>query len=339
MHNRHLLPSRWSLVAGALFVLSAATVSANEIQLAGIRLGQHALHVMEVYGQPQGVVKGSGGVTLAGGTGAAAPTAATPGAAEPGAGSAEPGSAAPEAGGPEGAAGGAGGAVPGAPTGTGAEGVPGVAGAAAAGAGAGGAGGGGGAVGGAPTGPLPFFRTDCPDWAAPVWVPLMTEETLYVYRRGDVVLGVVLDRDGYVVAIAVAGRKCDWARTAMWDPKRSIKLGDDYTRVLQRYGYPETTSTYARNDRSFVSRLSPAAVNAAFGGIANAARDLVLHYGFNDNVEFLMRDMKVVRIHIWEPDMRLPETRAGGGGGTTAAPGAEGMPAPGAAEPGSSSPQ
>jgi hypothetical protein len=338
MHNRHLLPSRWSLVAGALLVLSAVTVSANEIQLAGIRLGQHALHVMEVYGQPEGVVKGSGGATLAGGTGAAAPTAAAPGAGEAGVGSAEPGSGAPEAGGPEGAAGDVGGAAPGAPSAPGAEGVPGMAGAAAAGAGAGAAGGGGGAVGGAPTGPLPFFRTDCPDWAAPVWVPLMAEETLYVYRRGAVVLGVVLDRDGYVIAVAVAGRKCDWARTAMGEPKRSIKLGDDYTRVIQRYGYPETTSTYARNDRSFVSRLSPAAVNAAFGGIANATRDLILHYGYNDNVEFLMRDMKVVRIHIWEPDMRLPETRAGGGGATTTAPGAEGMPAPGA-EPGSSSPQ
>jgi hypothetical protein len=162
------------------------------------------------------------------------------------------------------------------------------------------------------------------------------EETLYVYHRGPVVVGFLLDRDGYVNAIAIAGLRCDWARTALWDPHRSIKLGDDYRRVIERYGYPDRMEAYSRADRAFASMRSPSAVDASFGGIGNATRDLILHYGEGNNIEFLLRDMKVVRIHIWEPDMRPPAPRTAEGA-AAASPGAAGAPgAPGgeAAPPG-----
>lgn len=329
MRNRHLSVLRGPAPVCLLLALGVvASASANEIQLAGIRLGQHVMHVMQVYGQPDGIVKGSGGGTVAGAMAAAAPGAggaaaspAGPGPAE--AGASPPGGIAGE--GSQGAMPGAEGA-PGAPT-------PGLGAPAAGGAGAGS---GGGAVGGAPIGPRPFFRSDCPDWAAPVWVPMTAEESLYVYRRGAVVLGIVVDRDGYVNAIAIAGLSCDWARTALWDPHRSVKLGDDYRRVIERYGYPDQAQSYARSDRAFASMRSLDTVNAAFGGIGNATRDLILHYGEGNNVEFLLRDMKVVRIHIWEPDMRPPAPRTAAGGAAAGGGPAGGQEAPGgeAAQPG-----
>jgi hypothetical protein len=313
MRNRHLSVLRGPVAMCLLLALGVvASVSANEIQLAGIRLGQHVMHVMQVYGQPNGIVKGSGGGTVSGAAAAAA-AAGQPGPAGQlgGAPGAEGVAGEGSQGAGEPGAEGAGGATPpaGGPTAT---------------AAVGGAGSGGGSVGGAPIGPRPFFRSDCPDWAAPVWVPMTAEESLYVYRRGAVVLGVVVDRDGYVNAIAVAGLTCDWARTALWDPHRSVKLGDDYRRVIERYGYPDQAQSYARADRSFASMRSLDAVDAAFGGIGNATRDLILHYGEGNNVEFLMRDMKVVRIHIWEPDMRPPAPRAGAAPAAAATAGGEG---------------
>jgi hypothetical protein len=328
MRNRHLSVLRGPVAMCLLMALGVvASASANEIQLAGIRLGQHVMQVMQVYGQPNGIVKGSGGGTVAGSaatstTGAAGQTGAA------GAGAAGPEGEAGAAPSPEGVGPGAEGAQ-----GAGEPGAAGPGGAAAtATAGVGGAGSGGGSVGGAPIGPRPFFRSDCPDWAAPVWVPMTADESLYVYRRGAVVLGIVVDRDGYVNAIAIAGLSCDWARTALWDPHRSVKLGDDYRRVIERYGYPDESKSYARTDRAFASMRSLDAVNAAFGGIANATRDLIMHYGEGNNVEFLLRDMKVIRIHIWEQDMRPPAPRNAGGGGAAAPTGGgegEGAPAGG----------
>lgn len=148
-----------------------------------------------------------------------------------------------------------------------------------------------------------FFRSNVPDWAAPVWMPMQGQETLWVYKKGAVVLGFILDRDGYVAAIAVAGEKCGFARTAGWAPHRSIKLGDDYKQVISRYGYPERSSSYEPG-RWVASRGG--AGPTVGGGIANASRDLILHYGRAANIEFLLLDMKVVRIHIWEPEMRPP---------------------------------
>lgn len=320
----------WSLALVVLTTLLGATcASAAEVQLAGIRLGQHALHIIQVYGQPDGIVKGAG-------EGGGAPAA--------GAADGAPGG---EAGGMPGGMPGMAGAPGGQPMGQMAEegntagmmmqAMGGILGALGGGgqaprqeataqapAGGGSAPGpGGGAVGGAPPGPNPFFRSNCPDWAAPVWVSLQPEESLWVYRKGAVVVGFVMDRDGYVLSIAVAGRKCDWARTAMQDPKRAIKLGDDMRKVIERYGYPDQsatpigTNTWTPVDRAFLGQNAGPRVT----GIGNASRDLIMHYGEGSNIEFLLDDMKVVRIHIWEPEARPPAARMSAGGGAAAAGG------------------
>ena len=346
MHLRRLRAlSPVAVVACCITVLIAATASANEIQLAGIRLGQHALNLFQVYGQPDGIVEGqSEALTPAAGAGA-------------GAGGAQAG--------PQGGMeGGMGGGIPGVGTademaGMGPGGTAGMmmgmvqgllgGGQAAPQQAAGAAPAAGGAAGGRPPSPNPFFRSSIPDWASPVWVRLWADETLWVYRRGAVVLGFVLDRDGYIVAICVAGEKCDWARTAMWDPKRTVKLGDNFRTVINRYGYPTRTDVYNRVDRTWASNFPPSTVDSAFGGIQHAYRDLILHYGHNDNIEFLLRDMEVIRIHIWEPEARPPEPRleeagvAGAGGmGGMGGEGGPGMGAgggPGMGGPGMGAPQ
>lgn len=327
----------WSLALVVLCIaLGATCASAAEVQLAGIRLGQHALHLIQVYGQPGGIVKGGG---------ATAPVASTGGGAPGGEAGGMPGGMPGMAGAPGGQSmpqtadeGG----NPGAPGG-GAQ-QPRQEATAQAPAGGGSAPGpNGGSVGGAPPGPNPFFQSNCPDWAAPVWISMQPEETLWVYRKGAVVMGFVLDRDGYIIAIAVAGRKCDWARTAMWDPKRSIKLGDDMRTVINRYGYPDQsatpmgTNTWTPVERAFLGQNAGPTVS----GISNASRDLIMHYGEGNNVEFLLDDMKVVRIHIWEPEARPPAARlttaapaAGAGAMGGAGGGMPGMMGPGGMAPG-----
>lgn len=149
-------------------------------------------------------------------------------------------------------------------------------GAAAAGAAAARAGGGG--VGG-PFAAETLFRI--PDT---LQVGMQATETMWVYQRHGVTVAFILDRDGYIVGILVAGKNCDWARTALGEPRRTIKLGDDFDRVIQRYGYPQNTDLV--------------------GSPVGFSRDVVLHYGYNNNVQFYLRDMKVVRIFIWEADIR-----------------------------------
>ena len=339
----------WSLALVVLCIaLGATCASAAEVQLAGIRLGQHALHLIQVYGQPGGIVKGGG---------ATAPVASTGGGAPGGEAGGMPGGMPGMAGAPGGQSmaqmaeegntagmmmGAMGGMLAGLMGGGGAQ--PRQEATAQAPAGGGSAPGpNGGSVGGAPPGPNPFFQSNCPDWAAPVWISMQPEETLWVYRKGAVVMGFVLDRDGYIIAIAVAGRKCDWARTAMWDPKRSIKLGDDMRTVINRYGYPDQsatpmgTNTWTPVERAFLGQNAGPTVS----GISNASRDLIMHYGEGNNVEFLLDDMKVVRIHIWEPEARPPAARlttaapaAGAGAMGGAGGGMPGMMGPGGMAPG-----
>lgn len=229
------------------------TASATEVQLAGVRLGQHSFHVFQVYGQPDCVIFGAdgpGGISTAGG-GAPAAAAAGPSAGEP--------SGGPSAG--------AEGAMPGE---GGAPAEPAFGGASTAG-------------GGAPSGTRFARSVDVPDWASVVRTPMTTKETMWCYRRGDVSLAFILDRDGYVVAILVAGKRCDWARTALGEPKRAVKLGDSFKTVIDRYGYP-----------------------ASSGPGSGFSRDITLNYGYDNNVEFWLTDMKVSRIFIWEAQVRAP---------------------------------
>jgi hypothetical protein len=198
---RSVLPV--ALIMTALLVAAAA--SADEVQLAGIRLGQHSLKVLQAYGQPDCIISGADG----------------PGTISNGA-------------------------------------SPGAAGTIAA-------------------------PHDFPDWAYPVTVQMTTKETQWCYHRGDVALGVVLDRDGYVVALAVSGKRCDWVRTALGEPLRTIKLGDSLQRTMDRYGFPTTTS------------VEPG---------SGFSRDIQLHYGYGQNITFTCRDMRVNRIYIWEAQLR-----------------------------------
>ena len=209
--------------------LAAGTAGAREVQLAGIRLGDHAIHLLDVYGQPTGIAVGEGealaapqmpGMGMDMGMG----MPGMPGAPQlfgppmdmgmpgmPGMPGMDPGMM----GGP--------GGMPGMP---GMEGMPGMPGMEM------GMGMEGMMAGGMQTQPFPI-------WALAVWVDLGANEVQWIYNKGPVVLGFVLDRDGFVKVIAVAAEKCDFARTALWRPHKYVKLGDNYKHVIYRYGFPD----------------------------------------------------------------------------------------------------
>ncbi len=272
-------------------VLLAGVADAREVQLAGIRLGMHAINLLDIYGQPMGLATGDGDEFASGGAGAGMgvgmdvmggagmemmgampmePGMAGPG-AEPGMMAAEPGMApgGPEMMGP--------GAFPGA--------EPGMAGAApGAGAGA--------TAGGVQRNPYPL-------WALPVWVSLDAHELEWLYRVGPVVLGFVLDRDGYIKSIAVAGENCDFARTSLWQPHQYVKLGDNYKRVIYRYGWPDETLTYYSTGPGEVG-TGGGPVSVTWNGVTREfSRDCILRYTENNNIEFTFHNMELVRIHIW----------------------------------------
>lgn len=272
----------------ALALLLPLCAQAREVQLAGIRLGDHAINLLDVYGMPDGIAVGEGealGAAQAPGAAAGAPVMAQPGmdlmgmagglmgmppmgGAMPGAGPGMPGMPG-EAGGP--------GAFPG-----GAPGAPGA-----------GPGGGGATAGGLQTQPFPI-------WALAVWVDLQPNDVEWVYNKGPVVMGFVLDRDGYCKVIAVAAEKCDYARTQLWRPHRYVKLGDDFKRVIYRYGYPDETVTFSSSGPGEVG-VGGGQIAVTFGPVTRTySRDCLLRYTTNNNIEFTLHNMVVTRIHIWE---------------------------------------
>jgi hypothetical protein len=298
------LTSLWVAVA---ILAAAGPLSAEEIQLAGIRLGQHVNRLLDVWGPPDGIVVGEGPEVAAPSqaqmpAGAAAPPLASAPGAGPGAmagpgvplppGGAGPmmGPAGPEAmglgPGPMPMAGPGGAGPMGGPPGVGPMGAPG------GGAGPGMPGPAMGALGGAAAGAAPF-----PIWALPVWVTMRPGEVEWVYQRGPVVMGFVLDRDGYVTCIAVAGWECGWARSALWQPHRYIKLGDSLSRVIYRYGYPDSVETYTASGPS----VGQNSITVTFGQVSRQfSRDCILRYEERNNIAFTLHDFKVVRIHIWQ---------------------------------------
>ncbi len=137
-----------------------------------------------------------------------------------------------------------------------------------------------------------------PQWALPVWVALRPGEVEWVYQRNDAVLGFVLDKDGLVTVIAVAGDKCDFARTALWRPHEYVKLGDDFKRVIYRYGYPDETQIFTTNASGVGFP-----VTVTFAEATNSlSRDVILRYVERNNIAFTFHDLKLVRIHIWSRD-------------------------------------
>jgi len=272
--------------------LAAGVAVAREQQLAGIRLGQHAINLLDVYGQPDGIVVGEGpefaapsaaqmgampGMPAMGGPLMAPPTAGMMG----GVGAPPPGGPTPPP--PPGMAGPTGGVPPGPgafPAGPGAPG-PGM-----------------GEMAGAAGAPgvtvQPF-----PTWALAVWVPITPRQVEWIYNKGPVVLGFVLDRDGYIDHIVVVGEECNYARTALWRPHQYVKLGDDFKRVLYRYGYPDESITF---DSTGPGEAAPGTgqVTVSFAGTSRVfSRDVILRYTENNNIAFTLHNMKVTRIQIW----------------------------------------
>ena len=138
-----------------------------------------------------------------------------------------------------------------------------------------------------------------PLWAMAVWVDLKADQTEWVYNKGPVVLGFVVDRDGYVDSIVVVGEDCDYARTAMWRPHQYIKLGDDLKRVLFRYGWPDGAVAFWFTGPGLAAPSGgPTTVTLSSGSI-QFTRDVELTYTQNNNIRFTLHNFKVTRIQIW----------------------------------------
>jgi len=116
-------------------------------------------------------------------------------------------------------------------------------------------------------------------------MPLRGNQSIWVYKRDDAALGFIIDGDGTVVGIVVAGTKFDAARTALGNPFKTIMLGDTLQRVLSRYGWPdEIRST---------------------GGLLS--KDVELRYHKRSNIVFTLHDYRVTRIFIFIPERAGPD--------------------------------
>ncbi len=76
-------------------------------------------------------------------------------------------------------------------------------------------------------------------------------------------------------------------------------MGDNFKRVLYRYGYPDETITF---DSSGPGAAAPFAgqVTVSFGGTSRVfSRDVILRYTENNNIAFTLHNMLVTRIQIW----------------------------------------
>ena len=297
MHRRHGRIVMLAILIGLMMVaVLNAGAYAREVQLAGIRLGDHAINLLDIYGQPDAVVVGPP-------IPAEQPEQAAPGMPDiEGAGPSDlmqpPGGIAGMMG-----MGGPGGLeMPGMEPGMPEMGpaMPGMA-AGAPGMGPGmppGAGIAGGAPGAQVAGAV---ATDYPSWATPLRVELETYDTEWIYRKGPVVMGFVLDRDGFCKVIVIAAEECDYARTALWQPHRYVKLGDNYETVISRYGYPDETQTFVSTGPGAGAQVGGGHATVSYGGSTrSASRSAILNYSDDNNIEFTLHNFEVTRIHIWE---------------------------------------
>lgn len=102
-----------------------------------------------------------------------------------------------------------------------------------------------------------------PDWAAAITVALDNNHVEWLYRRDTYSMGFVVDRLGFVDAIVVAGVQSNITRTQLEDPLHTVKLGDDFRKVMFRYGYPDTIETYSINVSAGVNTVTAGAAGAA----------------------------------------------------------------------------
>ncbi len=149
-------------------------------------------------------------------------------------------------------------------------------------------------AGGATRGVTPTFpRPEELPWAIPPFVMPEMNEIYFVYRKTGAHINFLMElaqergqNQMRVVAITVAGRRYDGARTAKGDPFKSIKLGDDLQRVLLRYGQPDEIAYY----NPFTLQI-----------VNTPTSNVILRYHRSSNIEFTLFDNKVVRIFIFLP--------------------------------------
>jgi hypothetical protein len=145
-------------------------------------------------------------------------------------------------------------------------------------------------VGGAATG-MPPRLWDLA-WVFPPFVQVERNEVFFVYKRGAANLCFLVElmedpRSGArmeVIGISVAGERFDGARTAMGDPFKSVKLGDEMGRVLLRYGQPDEIVYFNPVNLQIVS---------------TPTGNVILRYHKSSNIEFTVYNGRVVRIFIF----------------------------------------
>ncbi|MGD8237431.1 MAG: hypothetical protein PVH68_02660 [Armatimonadota bacterium] len=142
-----------------------------------------------------------------------------------------------------------------------------------------------------------------------MWVQLRIDETLFVYNgsknpkyKSPVVMGFVLDRDGFVNLIAVAGKYCSYAATAGNDPEKRIMLGDTFEAIVRRYHWPDEFITFSAVGGEVAQPFTGEIAVQFLESVNLVSRDLVLRYRQRSNVAFTLHDMKATRIHIWSTE-------------------------------------
>ena len=263
--------------------IGAGSAGAWEVQLAGMRLGQHAVNLLDIYGEPLGIVTGDGeefasGAAAGGGAGMGGEMGMDMMGGMPGGDMGMMG-AEPMMAEDPGMAMGPGEMEPGGDA-MGGEGMD------------AGAAGGATTAGGVQRNPFPL-------WALPVWVTIESHEMEWLYRIDGVVIGFVLDRDGYIKSIAVAGEVCNFARTSLWRPHEYLKLGDSYKLAIYRYGWPDNTMTFDNTGPGEVGTGGGPVTVTWNGVVREFSRDCILNYDDNNNINLTFHNMELTRIHIW----------------------------------------
>ncbi len=84
-------------------------------------------------------------------------------------------------------------------------------------------------------------------WMSAVNISIPGGHIMWLYRRDGFAMGYVIDPLGFVTAITVAGDDCPIAATQMGDPYHKVQLGDDFRKVLWRYGYPDILTLFGES--------------------------------------------------------------------------------------------
>ena len=117
-----------------------------------------------------------------------------------------------------------------------------------------------------------------PNWALAVTVQLDDNHVEWLYQRDTYSMGFVVDRLGFVDAIIVSGTSSPISKTQLEDPVHTVQLGDDFRKVVFRYGYPDDVvplasdpTAAARPDTGALRGTGGAGGGGAAGGAGAAA--------------------------------------------------------------------